>query len=75
VFFEKRAFEQDFAARSATVAFAATKFEGGEGFLFVEIDLDEAAHFALRLTGAKLGVFNGARAKAGGACLRGGDAA
>ena len=75
MFFEKRAFEQDFAARSAAVAFAATEFEGGESLLFVEIDLNEAAHFALRLAGAKLGVFDGARAKARGAYVCGGDGA
>ena len=75
MFFEKRAFEQNLAARSATIAFAATEFEGGEGFLFVKIDLNEAAHFALRLAGAKLGVFDGARAKACGAYVCGGDGA
>ncbi len=41
----------------------------------MEIDLNEAAHFALRLAGAKLGVFDGACAKARGAYVRGGDGA
>jgi len=72
VFFEKRAFEKYLAARPATIAFAATEFDGGEGFLFVEIDLDEATQFALSLTGAKFGVLDGARAKACGACARSG---
>lgn len=72
---EKRAFEQNLATRSATIAFAATEFEGGEGLIFVKVDLNEAAQLALRLAGAKLGVFDCACAKARGAYMRGGDSA
>ncbi|HXQ71349.1 MAG TPA: hypothetical protein VN844_12715 [Pyrinomonadaceae bacterium] len=66
VLLQKRTFEDEFAARAAAVAFAATKREGRDGFFFAKVCDDEAAQFALGLARAKFCVGDLARANAPG---------
>jgi hypothetical protein len=62
MFLEEGALEKNLAARSATIAFALSKRKRGDNLFFAEVCADETAQLALRLTGAKLCVFDGARA-------------
>jgi hypothetical protein len=61
--FEEGALEENLAARAATIAFTAPQRERGDHFLLTEIRTDEAAQLALRLTGTKLCILDGARAQ------------
>ncbi|HEY0729981.1 MAG TPA: hypothetical protein VGD38_17985 [Pyrinomonadaceae bacterium] len=61
VLFQKGAFEDEFAARAATIALAAAKCERRDGFFFAKVCNDKAAQFALGLTCAKFGVGDLAR--------------
>lgn len=61
VLFQERTFEKNLAASPAAIAFAATKGKGSDDLIFTEVGADETTDFALRLTSAKLGIFDGAR--------------
>ena len=60
---KKRAFEEKFAARAATIAIAATQRERFDYFIFAKVCADETAQLALRLSRAKLCIFHCARAQ------------
>lgn len=66
VLLQERAFEDELAARAATVALAAAKCECRDRFFLAEVCDYKAAQFALGLTRAKLGVGDLARTYAPG---------
>ncbi len=59
--FQERTFEEYLAACAAAVAFAASEGERRHNLFFAKVYVDEAAKLALRLAGAKLGIFNTAQ--------------
>jgi len=66
VFLQERAFEKNLATCPAAITLAASKRERGDDLFLAEVCADETSNLALRLTGAKLGVLDGARAPRGG---------
>ncbi len=66
VLFQERTFEKYLAASPAAITFAATKGKGSDDLIFTEVGADETTNLALRLTSAKLGILDGARASRGG---------
>ena len=65
MFLQEGAFEKNFAAGSAPIALAATQRKGSDDLFLTEVGTDETTHLALRLTGAELGIFDGAGASGG----------
>src|ERR1044072_6486000 len=61
VFLQEGILENEFAARVALIALAASQRERGDGFFFAEVGDDEATKFSLGLSRAQLRVRDFAR--------------
>ena len=64
VLLQKGTFEDQLAARAATIALAPAQREGRDGLFFAEIRDDETTQFAVRLARAQFGVGNFTRTDA-----------